>query len=146
MTIWWPRSGVWIYQIVTGVTSVVGVPSTHLVKEWDMSNSVSHHRERAGCRIVVLSLFYENYHVVMWNGCNWLRYRRGSVNNAASLMPSSKSETVTGEWMMSDRVLSISAHLNAIAYLILFDFRLILFYQVPLMISQPWFRQCLNAF
>ena len=23
MTIWWPRSGVWIYQIVTGVTSVV---------------------------------------------------------------------------------------------------------------------------
>ena len=31
MSIWWPRSGVWIYQIVTGVTSVVGVPSTHLV-------------------------------------------------------------------------------------------------------------------
>ena len=31
MTIWWPRSGVWIYQIVTGVTSVVGMPSTHLV-------------------------------------------------------------------------------------------------------------------
>ena len=31
MTIWWPRSGVWIYQIMTGVTSVVGVPSTHLV-------------------------------------------------------------------------------------------------------------------
>ena len=27
----WPRSGVRIYQIVTGVTSVVGVPSTHLV-------------------------------------------------------------------------------------------------------------------
>ena len=31
MTIWRPRSDVWIYQIVTGVTSVVGVPSTHLV-------------------------------------------------------------------------------------------------------------------
>ena len=31
MTIWWPRSGVWIYQIVNGVTSVVGVLSTHLV-------------------------------------------------------------------------------------------------------------------
>ena len=31
LTIWWPRSGVRIYQIVTGVTSVVGVPSTHLV-------------------------------------------------------------------------------------------------------------------
>ena len=33
MTIWWPRSGVWIYQVVTGVTSVVGVPSTHLVNQ-----------------------------------------------------------------------------------------------------------------
>ena len=31
MTIWLARSGVWIYQVVTGVTSVVGVPSTHLV-------------------------------------------------------------------------------------------------------------------
>ena len=31
ITIWWPRSGVWIYQIVTRVTSVVGVPSTHQV-------------------------------------------------------------------------------------------------------------------
>ena len=31
VTIWWLMSGVWIYQIVTGVTSVVGVPSTHLV-------------------------------------------------------------------------------------------------------------------
>ena len=31
MTIWWPRSGLWIYQIVNRVTSVVGVPSTHLV-------------------------------------------------------------------------------------------------------------------
>ena len=31
MTIWWPRSGVCIYQIVTGMTSVVGVLSTHLV-------------------------------------------------------------------------------------------------------------------
>ena len=31
LTIWWPRSGVRIYQMVTGVTSDVGVPSTHLV-------------------------------------------------------------------------------------------------------------------
>ena len=31
MAIWWPRSGVWIYQILTGVTSVVGVLSSHLV-------------------------------------------------------------------------------------------------------------------
>ena len=34
MTIWWPRSGVSIHQIVTGVTSVVSVPSTHLVNFW----------------------------------------------------------------------------------------------------------------
>ena len=33
-TIWWPRSGVRIYQIGTGVTSDVGVPSTHLVIFW----------------------------------------------------------------------------------------------------------------
>ena len=38
MTIWWLRSGVWIYQVVTGLTSVVGVPSTHLVVR---SNSVT---------------------------------------------------------------------------------------------------------
>ena len=31
LTIWWPRSGGRIYQIVTGVTSDVGVPSTYLV-------------------------------------------------------------------------------------------------------------------
>ena len=36
LTISWPKSGVRIYQIVTGVTSDVGVPSTHLV--W-----ISHH-------------------------------------------------------------------------------------------------------
>ena len=34
VTIWWPRSGVRINQIVTGVTSDVGVPSTHLVSLW----------------------------------------------------------------------------------------------------------------
>ena len=31
LAVWWPRSGVRIYQIVIGVTSDVGVPSTHLV-------------------------------------------------------------------------------------------------------------------
>ena len=31
VTIWWPRSGVRIYLIVTGVTSDVGVSSTHLI-------------------------------------------------------------------------------------------------------------------
>ena len=40
VTIWWPSSGVWIYQIVIGVTSVVGMPSTHLVvnqkMNWDI--------------------------------------------------------------------------------------------------------------
>ena len=38
LTIWWPRSGARIYQIMTGVTSVVGVPSTHLVFQGHPSN------------------------------------------------------------------------------------------------------------
>ena len=42
LTIWWPRSGVRIYQIVTGVTSDVGVPSTHLVFSWDWGSWWSH--------------------------------------------------------------------------------------------------------
>ena len=41
MTIWWPRSGVWIYQVVTGVTSVVGVPSTHLVSSNETNFKIS---------------------------------------------------------------------------------------------------------
>ena len=41
LTIWWPRSGVRIYQIVTGVTSVVGVPSTHLVFKSINSNCIT---------------------------------------------------------------------------------------------------------
>ena len=31
MTVWWPSSGVRIYQIVTGVASDASMPSTHLV-------------------------------------------------------------------------------------------------------------------
>ena len=31
LTIWWPMLGAWIYQLVNGVTSVVGVPSTHVI-------------------------------------------------------------------------------------------------------------------
>ena len=38
LAIWWPRSGVRIYQIVTGVTSDVGVPLTHLV-QWIWSDA-----------------------------------------------------------------------------------------------------------
>ena len=42
LAIWWPRSGVRIYQIMTGVTSDVGVPSTHLVQlYWERQND--HH-------------------------------------------------------------------------------------------------------
>ena len=43
LTIWWPRSSVRIYQIVTGVTSDVGVPSTHLVQfvAWISANQVN---------------------------------------------------------------------------------------------------------
>ena len=40
LTIWWPRSDVRIYQIVTEVTSVVGVPSTHLVNVYTTHGSL----------------------------------------------------------------------------------------------------------
>ena len=40
LAIWQPRSGVRIYQIVTGVTSDVGMPSTHLVCPGDGSPPV----------------------------------------------------------------------------------------------------------
>ena len=52
LTIWWPRSGVRIYQIVTGVTSDVGVPSTHLVVTW--------WRHRMGTFSSLLALCAEN--------------------------------------------------------------------------------------
>ena len=41
LTIWWPRWGVRIYQIMTRVTSNVSVPSTHLVV-WDISLAPYH--------------------------------------------------------------------------------------------------------
>ena len=37
-TILWPRSGVWIYQKMTRVTSVVGVSSTHLVMQYPFND------------------------------------------------------------------------------------------------------------
>ena len=40
VTIWWPRSGVRIYQIVNGVTSDAGVPSTHLVSNEHVPDNV----------------------------------------------------------------------------------------------------------
>ena len=50
MTIWWPRSGVCIHQIVTGVTSVVDVTSTHLVtKSCLHSDSTTAVRNIDGC-------------------------------------------------------------------------------------------------
>ena len=44
MTIWWPRSGVKIYRLVTGVTSVVDVPSTHLVSLMIRPNVRNHYK------------------------------------------------------------------------------------------------------
>ena len=43
MTIWWQRSGVWIYQILT---SVIGVPSTHLVQVLQMPQQ---HNSQENC-------------------------------------------------------------------------------------------------
>ena len=63
MTIWWPRSGVWIYQIVTGVTSVVGVPSTHLVT-FDNWNK-TYFKQKHGCQQQGTSI--PSYQRVYWN-------------------------------------------------------------------------------
>ena len=57
MTIWWPRSGVWIYQVVTGVTSVVCVPSTHLVCTIGIRNDMS------DCGKSVKNLTMQLYHI-----------------------------------------------------------------------------------
>ena len=53
VTIWWPRSGVRIYQIATGVTSVVGMPSTHLVY-----TNIFYQQSWVGCKS--LSLSFDN--------------------------------------------------------------------------------------
>ena len=43
MTIWWPRSGAWIYQIVTGVTSVKMISKADLFTEakWHIYASIN---------------------------------------------------------------------------------------------------------
>ena len=61
ITIWWPRSGVWIYQIVTGVTSVVGVPPTHLVSYVIGSGSVGF--ESALWMLIALSSHNTDQHI-----------------------------------------------------------------------------------
>ena len=47
----WPM--VWIYQIVTGVTSVVGVPSTHLVRYLQLNQA----RYRENCWALITGVF-----------------------------------------------------------------------------------------
>ena len=51
-TIWSPRSGVRIYQIVTGVTSDVGVSSNHLVRsvDCDVTGTLWGHQKAVSCR------------------------------------------------------------------------------------------------
>ena len=49
LTIWWPRSGVRIYQIMTGVTSDVGVLSTHLVFVHSLHYQFLHGRVTSRC-------------------------------------------------------------------------------------------------
>ena len=54
LTIWWPRSGVRIYQIATGVTSDVGVPSTHLVIFAVISWSRLHNEDSFSDRVMYM--------------------------------------------------------------------------------------------
>ena len=90
LTIWWPRSGVRIYQIVTGVTSVVGVPSTHLVfslpfswliVQYSLDISWSHSRDHSG---YMLSQWEMALHSHFSNTFHWLRpYPGWSVHSHA---------------------------------------------------------------
>ena len=83
VTIWWPRSGVSIYQIVTGVTSNVGVPSTHLVYLNLFTHFVA--KENNISYLLCLFTYYtekENISIIFWysfthfvvkeNICNYL--------------------------------------------------------------------------
>ena len=65
LTIWWPMSGIRKYQIVTGVTSDVGVPSTHLVDSDNGLYNNFHSREYVWkCRLQIFCRFCL--------GINWL--------------------------------------------------------------------------
>ena len=74
VTIWWLRSGVWIYQIVTGVTSVVGVPSTHLV-----SNMVIPIPGKDGLYIPMLKIRWLCDHLIFNMGMNRHTWKRQSL-------------------------------------------------------------------
>ena len=70
LTIWWPRSGVTIYQIVTGVTSDVGVPSTHLVY------NVIYQSLCAFCAVLTTQCFHCFHHVSPSCNLYFIRTRR----------------------------------------------------------------------
>ena len=63
MTIWGPRSSVWIYLIVTGVTSDVGVLSTHLVLE----DSVNYGSMPCSVFQTIISLHFIGSSSILWN-------------------------------------------------------------------------------
>ena len=56
LTIWGPRSGVRIYQIMTGVTSDVGMPSSHLV-----TSAVSMLRNHRRCIHMFMSIKFSTW-------------------------------------------------------------------------------------
>ena len=80
LTIWWPRSGVRIYQIVTGVTSVVGVPSTHLV-------SSGHNR--------IACVVTHAVHVINFDMTSTRHMVNGALLYVPSLIP---THTLDKEW------------------------------------------------
>ena len=76
MTIWWPRSGVWIYQIVTGGTLVVAVPSTNLVVsiecvDFDIKHLVDwlswNHLTHVVCHSITCTYILMNTLYLLWS-------------------------------------------------------------------------------
>ena len=99
LTIWWPRSGVMIYQIVTGVTSDVGVPSTHLVTVFFSSTLsrdfqplivISDNLEndlRCFCEVITVKNIVEEIESIMGYRPWFLEYNLTRVNSVLHRRP-----------------------------------------------------------
>ena len=93
MTIWWPRSGLWIYQIVTRVTSVVGVPSTHLVKNVILPTEYHFSLQLIFVLILTCSLFS--------NDISWIHFPEHQTGANYDLVSKETGSWVALPWLVT---------------------------------------------
>ena len=148
LTIWWPRSGVMIYQIVTGVTSDVGVPSTHLVviEEKECLMVLYKFLETIICWFCVsprknYCQFVDNISKFILRDRNYctVRCRYNAVN---FLQNSHNRHPIPRPW---GRGMGCLLWVWSLIYILLLDCILIKIFWTWLMISHHWFRQWLGA-